>query len=284
MNNFFSYLLDAFLNSLWQLLILFGPLIFLALIMNQFSKRNEIYSIRLMGMKSYLYIFGWLGTAVHETGHAVFALVFGHRIREVKLFTFNPNDQKLGYVNHEYNPGSIYQQTGNFFIGIGPVLFGSLVLFLFSYLLFHFRINNSQELIITTETFKSFASVKILFSGVVNNLNEFTSMLFNNISENWWKIIIFIYLGFSIGGSITLSKADISSSVKGFIYIAVFFLIINLLTLWLGNFINRFINFISPWMAYLYVLLIITIGINAIFFIILWAASRLKRDQRPEYY
>lgn len=283
MNSFFSYLLNALLNSLWQLLILFGPLILLAIIMNQFSKRNEIYSIRLMGMKKYLYIFGWLGTAVHETGHAVFALIFGHRIREVKLFSLNPYDQRLGYVNHEYNPGSIYQQTGNFFIGIGPVLFGSVVLFLISYLLFHFSINNSRELIITTETFKSFASVKVLFSGVFNNLDGFTSILFNNMSENWWKIIIFIYLCFSIGGSITLSKADISSSVKGFIYIAIFFLIINLLTLWLGNFINHFINFVSPWMAYIYVLLIITIGINAIFFIILWLITRFKRNQYDYY-
>ncbi|MGM0650191.1 MAG: hypothetical protein ACQES1_06750, partial [Bacteroidota bacterium] len=69
-SNILNYLLDAVTATLLQVLMLFGPLLVLAFLMHQVSRQVEKHSIRLMGLRGYLYAFGWLGTAVHETGHA----------------------------------------------------------------------------------------------------------------------------------------------------------------------------------------------------------------------
>ena len=43
----------------------------------------------------------------------------------------------MGFVEHQYNRNSMYQQVGNFFIGIGPILsgVGSLILAMYLILL-----------------------------------------------------------------------------------------------------------------------------------------------------
>ena len=115
-----NYLLDAGIATFTQLFVLLGPLLVLALLMNFISRKNENLSYKVLGQKGYLYIFGWLGTSVHELGHAIFAIIFAHKISKIKLFT--PNSGKsLGQVKHSYTKGNPYQTIGNFFIGIGQI-------------------------------------------------------------------------------------------------------------------------------------------------------------------
>ena len=46
---------------------------------------------------------------------------------------FRPGrDGTLGYVEHAYNRRSLYQSVGNFFIGTGPIWFGSALVYLLS--------------------------------------------------------------------------------------------------------------------------------------------------------
>jgi hypothetical protein len=71
---------------------------------------------------------------IHELSHALFCIIFGHKIQEMKLFS-PENDGTLGYVNHSYNPKNPYQQIGNFFIGTGPIWGGVLLLYVASYFL-----------------------------------------------------------------------------------------------------------------------------------------------------
>lgn len=69
-----------------------------------------------------------LGTPVHELGHALMCLIFGHRITEMSLWQPASPDGRLGYVTHAYRSRNLYHILGNLFIGIGPIFSGLGVL------------------------------------------------------------------------------------------------------------------------------------------------------------
>ena len=119
MENFFytslNYFYQVILSTAYQLLILFGPLLLSAVIMHFVAASNEKLTCRITGTQGYLVLFGWLGTPVHELGHALFALLFGHKITAIKLFSPNPTAGTLGYISHTWNKKNLYQVMGNFF-------------------------------------------------------------------------------------------------------------------------------------------------------------------------
>ena len=81
------------------------------------------------------YLVAWLGTPIHELGHALFCIIFGHKITKIEFFKPDPQTGTLGYVNHQWNRSNPWQVLGNFFIGIGPVILGCLALLGLFYLL-----------------------------------------------------------------------------------------------------------------------------------------------------
>ena len=74
-----------------------------------------------------------VGTPVHEIGHALMCLLFGHRISRMVLWQPRSPDGVLGYVTHTYRKRNPYQVLGNLFIGIGPIFsgLGMILLLLF---------------------------------------------------------------------------------------------------------------------------------------------------------
>ena len=109
------------------LIVLFGFL--LALCNRRFYANFGNYS------RAVCYITGAVGTPVHECAHALFCVIFGHKINEIKLFQVNSEDGTLGYVKHSYNPKNIYHKIGNFFIGIAPIIVISAILYLLALLI-----------------------------------------------------------------------------------------------------------------------------------------------------
>ena len=71
-----------------------------------------------------------VGTPIHEIGHALMCLLFGHRITAMSLWQPRSKDGNLGYVTHTYRRRNPYQVLGNLFIGIGPIFSGLAVLML----------------------------------------------------------------------------------------------------------------------------------------------------------
>lgn len=154
---------------------------------------------------------------VHEfiLGHAFFCLLFRHRIVTMKLFSPEDNGT-LGYVQHQYDPHSIYQRTGNFFIGTGPIWGGLFLLYVLSRLLL------PQDMLSTGRNFRE-------------NLSGFFSYV---LSMKAWGSLLFyvwLYASLTISAHITLSPTDIKGARDGGIALVIFIALACLLFGWCGN-------------------------------------------------
>ena len=115
------------IESVKLLLILLAPFVAFALIIHWFEKVSQRRLVERFGWRSVLWT-GWLGTPIHELSHALMCRVFQHRVDEIALFEPDEESGRLGYVRHSFKVGNWFQELGNLFIGIAPLLGGSVVL------------------------------------------------------------------------------------------------------------------------------------------------------------
>ena len=280
MENYLSRLLDYLQNVLLstynQLFILFGPLLVLVVLLNFSASFTARMSVRFWGRDLFLYGFGWLGCSVHELSHAFFAIIFGHKISEIELFKPNNDGESLGHVSHSYNKKSIYQKIGNFFIGISPLLFGGVVLFLITWFLFGFNIVSLSSFRITSHDFTNLLLLKQLATSIWNSLWSYLTIVFTGSAAIWWKSALLIYVLYSTGSSMTLSKSDVGSAFSGFLWFIVMFLVFNLITLWIGNFVSIFLIKIVGYISGFYFILILSLVANLLFLMVLVVLNLIK--------
>jgi len=263
-----KYMLLVLKTTGFQLLTLFGPLLFLAVIINYFSRKNQALGIYVFGEKLYIYGFAVLGTAVHELGHALFAIIFGHKINEIKLFSPD-SDGTLGYVNHSYNPKNYYHRIGNFFIGIGPIIFGSIVMYIFVYAILGSRIDNLLNTSFDISKLNSIETAKDAFVEFFVHIWVAIEPIYKIIMSYGWYSIILIYILYSIVSSISLSSPDIAGSKDGFFFFVGILLVVNFATIWLTSLSTSIILFFSEMMSGIYIMLILGIVLNIVFVVLL---------------
>lgn len=214
-----------FQNFLFQILFSVGLIIIFGFII---AELNRAWCMMLgsKGMVA-MRITGVIGTPVHETGHAIFCVLFGHKINDIKLYSMDTSTGILGYVSHSYNKRNVYQVIGNFFIGVGPIVFGSLVLMGLMKLLIpgtfsnvFDSLNNIGDIKYDVFSADTYAEIGAMF------INIFTAIFsFSNFGNwLWW---VFIVLGISISTHMTLSKADVRGSIWGFVILILLYLIVD---------------------------------------------------------
>jgi len=247
-----------------QLIVLILPGLVLTGLMNLVSKRFETIAVKGFDHKLFLLFFGWLGTAVHEFSHLFMCVVFGHKVNDFKLFILNPKDNVMGYVKHRYNPESFYQSAGNLFIGIAPILGGSLVILL-SAQIFLPDIISIPDLNMNSS------------EGFLGNLLQISIVfVFALISpENFYnpEYYLFLYIAFCVGSSMKLSRADFKGAKKGLIIVICFIFLINLIAaiigpVWINNFSNIVMH-ISVKLFFIYNLILIVLFMNLFFICLL---------------
>jgi hypothetical protein len=270
------YLAKASVASFTQIIIIFGPLLLLAFLMNFIASSCERISLKVIREDIYLYLFAWLGTTIHEAGHALFAVIFRHKINKIKFFSPDPATGTLGYVDHSYNKKSLYQQVGNLFIGIGPIIMCCLVLYALSYLLFRIKLNNLSTLTINTETFHSSATFMAAVAEIWSGIKAFVSEVFSGSHSSFLKVAIFVYCFYSIGSSITLSKSDLATSGKGFLTVVIAIFVFNMATIWKGGFATVFATKLSAFFSGFYFIIILAAIINLFFILVLSIVSGIK--------
>lgn len=219
------------INLVWLTFVEFaaltGLLVIFGLILGLLEKRSNDYMMSAFGMKGVLAT-AWLGTPVHELGHAIMCLLFGHKIVDIKFLQTPGADGTLGYVAHRYDPQSLYQRIGNFFIGIAPLLSGGLAIFACMY----FLVPRSFDAI---RDYFSLKTMTIPLSAPRNwpIVIHSVASVFKNVftAENlprpsFW---LFLFLALCISSHMSLSKADIHGALSGVSALYLFLLLVNVI-------------------------------------------------------
>jgi hypothetical protein len=213
-------ILESFLNTLiisfLELLYLFGIMIAVGLLLGVLERYSNTFLVRAFGPRGVLAT-AWIGTPIHEIGHLLQCFIWGHRVTKIKLLQLNSPDGVLGYVAHQYNPNSMYQQAGNFFIGLGPIFsgIGSLIfgMYLFvpqSFTTFTNYINQQVSLE------KLDVNILKTAGGALLAISKSLFTIENLINPLFW---IFLIIAISISSHIALSKSDIQGAAKGLLMI-----------------------------------------------------------------
>lgn len=209
---------SIFLDAVQLLLILLAPFVAFTLVIHWLEKITQRRLASRFGWHSVLWT-GWLGTPIHELSHAFMCRVFQHRIDEMALFEPDKESGRLGYVRHSFQAGNWFQELGNFFIGIAPLLGGSVVLAL---LLWVFYPEAARQAIAKPP--EEVAGDLLLQTWtIVQSLSENILTLSNLGTLRFWT---FIYLVLCVGSHMAPSRSDYQGASRGVILFAAILLVV----------------------------------------------------------
>jgi hypothetical protein len=270
----------AFWATFRQLFHLAGPGLVLAVVMHYVSRAVEQRACTLLGEETYLLLFGAIGTAVHEAGHACFCVMFGHRIVAIRLFESEPADGRWGYVRHSYNPRNLYHQAGNFFIGIGPILLGAVILSGFARYQFGAEATDLTSVLIphAWDLSSPVNAVETAHDAMAQLLAllSWTSLV-DGLAD--WRFYVFAYLAFSVGSAVSLSPKDIRTASRGFAIISGMLFVANLISvLLIGSSLSRFIALLTSYHSAFYAMMAVALALNLLMLAVLsltaWFSGR----------
>lgn len=229
-------------------IILFGFLI--AICNKTFYKNMGVFG------KTACYVTGFIGTPVHELSHALMCLIFGHKIKEIKLFQISSKDGTLGYVNHSYNKKNVYHVIGNFFIGVAPITVISVILYFLSVWLVP---DMAAGMFAHTQSITADAGLWNACKSVFLAVGEFFSFAGHG---KWW---LFLFISAFLTLHMTLSGADIKGAWGGLIVLLVLLLVVDIIFALVSlSILNGFTQFCLSVGGYLTSILILSLIIALI--------------------
>jgi hypothetical protein len=263
------FIKDLLLATLAQLASLFlGIFIFGLLIhfISQLSFKSLENAFGSFGT----YLVAWIGTPIHELGHALFCLIFVHRIKEIRFFRPDRNTGTMGYVYHKWNPRNPWQVLGNFFIGIGPVILGCAALFA----LFYFLIPGSSRvwdsIIGSVGAIGNNAPIGSYFAVFRDAAAAIVKNVFSFDNLSLWQFWVFLYVSICIASNIRLSWADIKGSFSGLGCLIVPFIILNLVLLLTGRTADSVFPYTASLLGGIYSLLILALIMTLAGFVLIY--------------
>ena len=221
---------------------------------------------------------GIIGTPVHELGHALMCLIFGHHITEICLWQPRSDDGTLGYVNHSYNSRNIYHIIGNLFIGIGPIFSGMLVLGTCLYFAFPASLANYTasvtQLLNTSATPLDMltAGIKIL----PDMIGEFSSASF----PIWGRVILVIVM-LCVSLHINLSPADIKGALSAIRLYLILMLVVAAVCVFLGTGVMHsalwYVKMINAYMMALFTVVLVFALLQVAIGLVFWLIRKITR-------
>ena len=198
---------------------LFGVYMAFGLLMGRIEALNTYFIWRTLG-KVGIILTGFIGTVVHEFSHFLMCLVFRHQVVEVAWFRpiQGMQDGVLGYVQHSYDPNSWYQQMGNFFIGIAPILVGPIIILL---LLKIFLPQTARTYTTTISSNMQQMNHTFSLGYILKLMWQQTIGLFKGLftKKNMKRPVfwVFLFMVYSISTHMSLSLADLKGAAIGLV-------------------------------------------------------------------
>ncbi|MBE6589254.1 MAG: hypothetical protein E7643_03670 [Ruminococcaceae bacterium] len=166
--------------------------------------------IYLTGGGKFVYVTSVIGTPIHELGHALMCLFFGHKITDMKLLLPPRNASgALGYVSHSYSRKNPWAVLGNLFIGVGPIFSGLAVIVLALVLCFPTQWN---AYLLSTTALDGGESLSEIAKAVFSLLLSIPKAFENSP----WRALIGMIVILFVAQHITLSTADIKGALSAF--------------------------------------------------------------------
>jgi hypothetical protein len=213
---------------------------------------------------------GWLGTPVHELSHALLCVVFRHEIVDMALFKPDKSNRRLGYVVHAWQQGNLIQDIGSFFIGIAPLIGGTLVLF---GLLLLFFPHEGQTALFVHQPESPFATqVTTAVSGLIRGLFQPQNLL----SFRLW---LFLYLVICVGSHMAPSGDDYRGALKGGVITGLLLAVVCLIAAATGiwNLQNLGSRIMVPVVAILLTVVLLCALATAVIWLITGIVDRVRR-------
>lgn len=281
-NTVLSFLKNNLFITVHQIFVVFGILFIIGFLLHLVEKKSSKMLGEHFGWKSILWT-GWIGVPIHELSHAAMCIIFGHKVLELVLYNPDPITGCLGYVRHSKLKDSIYQTVGEFFIGVAPLIGGSICMyFLLIYFLPNFEsvfsaVKGKEGFILSDANFLEKIKTFLLIS------KDTFYHIFVKSNMLSWKFWILLYGIVAIGAHVGPSKPDIEGATEGFIALFVFMFILNGIAKIFGGISNKyfyiFSSYLSPLVSILFLALILNFLIFCAVFLIT-SAIHLKRVVR----
>lgn len=267
-------LINILILSVTEITYLLGIVIAVGFLLGWIESASNRWAYQALGKPGIL-LTACIGTPIHELGHALMCLLFGHKIISIKFFDINPNSSSLGYVNHSYNKHNLYQIIGNFFISLGPIFSGTAAILLFMYMLEPNTFKTLEKYVISAPVesnsivdFIQWAvhSIMIVYIGIANSGKTG--------SPSFW---IFLLLATCIASHIALSKADIKNAISGLVVTLVLIIVFNIGASLYGIETLKYVLIVAKYNIYLVSVLSVSIAFSLVTAVIMGIFSTVKK-------
>lgn len=263
--------LEVIAQTFWLLLVLITPFVIFALLIHFLERLVQTRLASRFGWKAVLWT-GWLGTPIHELSHWVLCKAFRHKVLEMALFEPDIRSGRLGFVRHSWKSGNWFQEVGNFFIGLAPLVGGSLVLAGLLWFFYPDAVVNmisSSGIGTEAESLEQASFVNMVFASVWSLLSDL--MAPGNFFS--WRFWLFTYLVLCVGSHMAPSRSDYDGASRGVSMVLLGMVVCLLLISLLGFETDRVVQAMLQFMSPVFGLQVIAIVIGAIATLVVWVLT-----------
>lgn len=197
-------LTDSLKLGVFMYLAIFGPLTLQVAALYYGMRATSARVIRSFGWNG-LMLISWIGTPVHELGHALAVVCLGGKLKEVNLFKADKTTGQLGEVAYSFKKKAPVREA---IVAIAPLIGGTGLLFLLTWLLMPDAVVFPKDMTIKFST-EGLAEVPVdLALSLYDNFIRLIELLVSAEVLRRWQTWLWVYLVICIGTRLAPSAVD----------------------------------------------------------------------------